>query len=93
MAYSSLFVLAPRNPLRTWLNNMQQHSTFETAILVLIAASSLILALDSPTLPPQSTLARVITHADFTFTVAFAAEMLIKLLAKVWRACCPFLIN
>ena len=82
----SLLCLGPDNWFRWRCARIVHNTHFETVILVLIAASSVTLALDRPSLDPESRLARSIRIMDYIFTAAFTIEALLKIIA--WGFAC-----
>jgi hypothetical protein len=77
----SLMCLGPDNWFRWRCARIVHNTHFETVILVLIAASSVTLALDRPNLDPQSRLSRAIHVMDYIFTGAFTIEAIFKIIA------------
>lgn len=75
----SLWVFGKTNPIRLRLAVMVGHRGFEYAIIALICLSSITLALDSPTLDPQSTMKEILHALDTTFVVVFALEAMTKI--------------
>lgn len=78
---NSMMCLGPDNWFRWRCARIVHNTHFETVILVLIAASSITLALDRPSLDPQSRLARSIRIMDYIFTGAFTVEAILKIIA------------
>lgn len=60
---------------------LTQHPWFDNTILVLIVLSSVALAIDSPLLDPESSLAIVLLYADWVMTILFTIEFLLKCIA------------
>jgi len=58
----ALCVFGPQNALRAALAAVIWHPRFEQAIIVLICASSITLALDSPTIDPDGRLKQVLVR-------------------------------
>lgn len=56
----SLCILGPRNPVRVFLARIVWHQKFEQLIITLIVLSSIVLAIDSPSLDPNSGLKAVL---------------------------------
>ena len=52
--------------------------SFDYAILVFIAANCITLAMERPNIPPGSLERHILAAANYTFTVVFAFEMLVK---------------
>jgi len=51
---TSLLIMGPRNPFRALCAKIVGHSYFDTLILLLIAFSTILLALESPLMDPES---------------------------------------
>lgn len=75
---SSLFVLTADNPLRRCCMAIATSPWLEGFILLIIIFSSILLALDKPTLDRQSSLGRVVATCDIVFAFIFLTEMCIK---------------
>ncbi|KAG1673046.1 Voltage-dependent T-type calcium channel subunit alpha-1I [Nymphon striatum] len=76
-----LFVFAPTNKIRimcTWLNSRKW---FDYAVLFFIALNCITLAMERPTVPPGSNERIFLTVANYSFTVIFAFEMFVKVVA------------
>jgi len=80
--YDSFFVLAPNNRFRLFLHRLLRNRYFESFILILILISSILLALDQPTLDPNSQLKKALHVMNIILTICFAGEMAIKLVVK-----------
>ena len=74
----SLFLLEGTNPARLLLIRVTTSPWFEGFVLLLILASSVVLALDRPGLEPQSRLAQAIRVCNVIFAYAFLAEAVLK---------------
>jgi len=81
MMYPSLGFIKPRRPMRRLLFMLIKHPAFEALMLVLIVFSCIQLALDAPTVHPESDLASVLKAADVSFTLIFLGEAIIKVIA------------
>ena len=81
----SLFLLEGTNPARLLLIRMTTSPWFESFVLLLILASSVVLALDRPGLEPQSRLAQAIRVCNVIFAYAFLAEAVLKVRAHSVR--------
>jgi hypothetical protein len=77
----SLFIFGPDNLVRKAVARVVAHPWFEHAILVMVLASSVVLALDSPVLDPNGPMAATLTIVDYIFVAAFAVEALMKAVA------------
>jgi hypothetical protein len=58
----SLLLFGPTNPLRMFLARIVWHPRFEQFIITLIICSSMVLAIDSPSVDPDSTLKIVLVR-------------------------------
>ncbi|KAK9823223.1 hypothetical protein WJX72_001160 [[Myrmecia] bisecta] len=81
LQYRALYCLGPRNHIRRLAMFIVKHPVFESVIIALILISSVLLAANSPSTPPDSRLARITDVCDRAFTFIFAAEMVLKVLA------------
>jgi len=70
--------LKPDNIFRKKVAMIVNHKRFETVIIVLICLSSIILAIDSPKLGPESKLKEVLDILDKIFVVLFFIEFAMK---------------
>ena len=77
----SLGFLGPDSGVRLACRYVATHPTFDTFIVVLIAASSVCLALDVPRLDPASELKRWLIILNYWFTGFFILEMMLKIVA------------
>lgn len=61
---------------------------FENIIIVLILANSLALVLDNPLADPNGAMSKVFSYMDILFTIAFAIEAIMKIVALgfFWNA-------
>jgi hypothetical protein len=82
----SLWLLGPDNALRRLLQALLLHPWFEHAVLLLIALSSVALALDMPGLDPDGPLKRALEVWDCVCAPLFLAEALIKVRVGWLRA-------
>ena len=78
----SLFIFGPKNPVRVLCSEIAHSQIFERIVLLLIIASSLTMAFDSPLDDPQSTASQILENVNLFFTIAFTIEMVIKVVAK-----------
>jgi hypothetical protein len=77
----ALCLFGPRNGIRRSCEALVSHKLFEQFILLVILASSVSLAMDSPLLDPSSATAALLTSTNYIFTAIFVAEMLLKIIA------------
>ena len=76
---NALGILTPQNPLRMYLATILAHKHFEYSVIALICVSSMMLAVDSPSLETDSPdVKKVIDIIDNIFVVLFFFEMLLK---------------
>lgn len=73
--------MGPDNRFRIFINQIVKSQRFDMFILILIAFSSILLALDNPLNDPRSTLAKFLEYSDFVLTALFLAESLMKIIA------------
>lgn len=78
----ALGCISSSNSIRRFCISTCQNPTFDQVILVLIFISSVALAVDSPFLDPDSSLASILSILDTTLTLVFTAEMMIKIIAR-----------
>ena len=76
------FVLTENNPLRKALQTLTENSWFDRFILVLILISSIMLALDEPSVQPGSFMHQFLFISDIVMTSIFCLEMLFKMVAQ-----------
>ena len=81
MKGNSLFVLSPENPFRIKVAQIVCSKKFEYLIIALILVSSLMLAIDSPSVDPKSKLKEVLDVIDLVFVIIFTIEMVLKVIA------------
>lgn len=77
----SLFIFGPNNPVRRGCAAVVTNTVFDKIVLILIAISSISLALDSPLLDPGSTMAVVLRDLEVITTICFVTEMVLKICA------------
>ncbi|XP_064478455.1 voltage-dependent T-type calcium channel subunit alpha-1G-like isoform X2 [Ornithodoros turicata] len=78
----SLFIFSPESKARAYCNHMTRGRWFDYTVLVFIALNCITLAMERPNIPPKSLEREVLIAANYTFTVVFAFEMLVKVIAK-----------
>jgi hypothetical protein len=79
---TSCCVLSPDNWLRQKLAQLITHKHFENGILVLTFFSSIILALEMPSLDHEGLFFNTLEYIDMAFVVLFALEALVKILVR-----------
>eukprot|EP00163_Fabomonas_tropica_P014779 TRINITY_DN2686_c0_g2_i1.p1 TRINITY_DN2686_c0_g2~~TRINITY_DN2686_c0_g2_i1.p1 ORF type:complete len:1526 (-),score=377.56 TRINITY_DN2686_c0_g2_i1:447-4610(-) len=77
----SLFLFLPDNQLRVALARIVFHPVFEGIIIFLIVVSSVLLALENPSITKGSTMQRFLFISDIFFVSVFSLEMLMKIFA------------
>ncbi|GLD95008.1 hypothetical protein PINS_up003633 [Pythium insidiosum] len=77
----SLMIFSPTNRLRKAAIKTIHHPRFDHASLLLIALSTLALAMDNPLNPPDSPLVIALSWVDSVLTVLFIAEVVTKVVA------------
>ncbi|GMF38769.1 unnamed protein product [Phytophthora fragariaefolia] len=77
----SLYLFGPNNKIRRWTARLSTHPIFNSAMLGLIIASSIVLALENPLHDPESMLMKVLLTLDKVFAVVFLFEMVIKVVS------------
>ncbi|GLC39690.1 Caveolin-2 [Pleodorina starrii] len=75
----SLLLLGPEHWLRWRSLAVVHNSHFESAMLIFIAASSVALALDAPSVEPTSRLSTALRVMDYVFTAVFTVEAGLKI--------------
>lgn len=78
---SSLYIFGPDNSLRKAAASTVVHRWFDRTILLLVLASSVALALDSPVLEQQGPMKQALVILDYIFVAAFVVEALVKIVA------------
>jgi hypothetical protein len=79
---TSCCVLGPDNWLRRKLAQLITHKHFENGILLLIFFSSIILALEMPSLDHDGLFFNTLEYIDMAFVVLFALEAAVKILVR-----------
>merc|ERR1719424_282867 len=69
------------HPARAFCRTVVHHKTADIVLLIAIGLSSSALALDTPTLDPNSDLAAVLTLSNYFFTALFTMEATMRILA------------
>lgn len=80
-AKSSWFTLTSQNPIRKCFLQLIKHPLFDPTVMVVIIISSVLLAIDSPLLDPQSQLYSFLRVAEVVITFIFVGEMVFKFIA------------
>lgn len=77
-----LFLLSPNNYLRLQCIKLTEHPSFDYVIMIFILANCVTLAMERPKLPANSLEREFLTIANYCFTVIFAFEMAVKVIAN-----------
>ena len=77
----ALCLFTPRNWFRQAVARIALHKHFDNVILVWIILSSVCLAIENPTLDPESGVMVFLDYADYVFTAVFVCEMSFKVIA------------
>ena len=78
---NSLMIFGPENCFRRLMHDIAFHWAFEGIIITLILFSCAILAVETPTLDPDSDIGRYVYLANLALTGIFAVESLMKVIA------------
>jgi hypothetical protein len=74
-------LFGPSHPLRRSCAGIVGHAHFEPLVMAMIITSCVCLGLDSPRLPPDSTLAVSLSVLDVCWTLLFTSELTLKAIA------------
>lgn len=78
----SLFLLGPKNTLRIKCLQTTQKKWFDYTILFFIGINCITLAMERPSIPPDSFERRFLQVSGYVFTVIFTGEMMMKVIAN-----------
>ncbi|KAL3206040.1 hypothetical protein MRX96_040482 [Rhipicephalus microplus] len=78
----ALFLFPPDSKVRMYCNRLTDGRWFDYTVLAFIALNCITLAMERPNIPPRSLERELLIAANYTFTVVFAFEMLVKVIAK-----------
>ena len=81
MKSRSLFLFSPRNAFRRACFTVAFDRTFETAVVLVILASSALIAAESPGVAADSPLGLALSHLDVAFAAFFSCEAAAKIIA------------
>ena len=81
LKHSSLFIFSSKSTTRRTAFLIVSSKAHQNFILLLVCLSSVILAMQSPSLDEKSTLGEILGTADLCFNVFFAVECLFKIMA------------
>ncbi|OUC49924.1 transporter, cation channel family protein [Trichinella nativa] len=79
---ASLFIFMPKNKFRAQCVYLSQQKWFDFCILTFIGINCITLAMERPGIPPNSIERLFLDISGYIFTVIFALEMFIKVVAK-----------
>uniref|UniRef100_A0A914X4I2 Ion transport domain-containing protein n=1 Tax=Plectus sambesii TaxID=2011161 RepID=A0A914X4I2_9BILA len=77
----SLYLFSPKNRLRLQCAYLAQQKWFDYGVLFFIGLNCITLAMERPSIPPQSAERYFLTISGYIFTVIFTTEMTIKVIA------------
>ena len=86
---NSLFCFSPTNKCREQFFFITSNPLFDKVILTSIVISTILLAVESPLLDPESTLIKVLGYIDYFMTAIFFCEMCLKIIALGFFGCGP----
>ncbi|GFQ65259.1 voltage-dependent T-type calcium channel subunit alpha-1I [Trichonephila clavata] len=78
----SLFLFSKSNCLRQVCCRIAENKWFDYTILVFIASNCVTLAMERPTIPPDSYERLFLTGTNYIFIIVFTFEMIVKVMAK-----------
>uniref|UniRef100_A0A7E4V1W1 Voltage-dependent T-type calcium channel subunit alpha n=1 Tax=Panagrellus redivivus TaxID=6233 RepID=A0A7E4V1W1_PANRE len=78
----SLFLFSPKNKLRIQCLRLTQKKWFDYTILAFIGVNCVTLAMERPSIPPDSIERMFLTVSSYIFTTIFTVEMSLKVLAN-----------
>uniref|UniRef100_A0A1I7USK1 Voltage-dependent T-type calcium channel subunit alpha n=1 Tax=Caenorhabditis tropicalis TaxID=1561998 RepID=A0A1I7USK1_9PELO len=78
----SLFLMGPKNPLRIKCLQTTQKKWFDYTILFFIGINCITLAMERPSIPPDSFERRFLQVSGYIFTIIFTGEMMMKVIAN-----------
>ena len=75
----SLCFFSKTNCLRKVCHRIVKHAWYDSAVLILIAVSTLLLTLDNPNMDQNGTLATALNILDYGLTTLFTIECLVNI--------------
>lgn len=75
-------IFGPSNPVRRLAKAVVEFKYFDTIIMSLIAASTILLTLDNPLHDKKSAFAQALSGIDYVMTVAFTLECILHILVR-----------
>nr|pir hypothetical protein C54D2.5 - Caenorhabditis elegans [Caenorhabditis elegans] len=97
----SLFLMGPKNPLRIKCLQTTQKKWFDYTVLFFIGINCITLAMERPSIPPDSFERQFLHISGYIFTVIFTGEMMMKVshriptlkpIGNIVLICCTFFI-
>ena len=82
----SLYLFGKRHWLRVRCNEIVNSATFDSVVLTLIVISVLVLVVDGPRTPPDSSMGIAVARLNIVLTIAFTIEMTVKIIALTFVA-------
>ncbi|CAF2224645.1 unnamed protein product [Rotaria magnacalcarata] len=77
----SLYLFSPSNRLRKAFQRLLAQKSFDYIILFFIVFNSIILAMERPSISPESCERKILIYINYIFTSIFTIEMMIKVIA------------
>uniref|UniRef100_A0A8R1DKV8 Ion_trans domain-containing protein n=2 Tax=Caenorhabditis japonica TaxID=281687 RepID=A0A8R1DKV8_CAEJA len=78
----SMFLMGPKNPVRIKCLQTTQKKWFDYTILFFIGINCITLAMERPSIPPDSFERKFLQISGYVFTVIFTGEMMMKVVAN-----------
>ncbi|CAK8686115.1 unnamed protein product [Clavelina lepadiformis] len=78
----SLYLLPPDNPFRRVISKVVYNRWFDNFILLFIFGNCVTIAMERPSIKPDSVERQVIDIFNYVFTVVFTVEMILKVIAS-----------
>lgn len=79
----SLFLMGPKNPLRIKCLQTTQKKWFDYTVLFFIGINCITLAMERPSIPPDSFERQFLHISGYIFTVIFTGEMMMKVSHRI----------
>ena len=77
---NTLFVFGPDSPVRVGIANVLGNVWYERVMMLIIIASCILLACQSPLYDPDSSYSSALNTTDYVFSTIFALEMICKVI-------------
>jgi voltage-dependent calcium channel T type alpha-1G len=78
----SLYIFPSDNSFRHLCSFIVKKKIFDYSILFFIACNCITLAMERPSIPPDSIERQFLSYSNYVFTLIFAIEMIIKVIAE-----------